>query len=63
MAAMLWTLTAIACNVPVFRYALERWEADPYEMVVFHREPLTAEQQALLAEMEKRVKTASPTWR
>jgi|TARA_B110000495_G_scaffold201927_1_gene220587 hypothetical protein len=27
---------AIACNVPVFRYALERWPADPYELVVLH---------------------------
>jgi hypothetical protein len=23
-----------ACSVPVFRYALERWEADPYELIV-----------------------------
>ncbi len=27
---------AIACNVPVFRYALERWPADLYEVVVLH---------------------------
>jgi hypothetical protein len=27
---------ALACQVPVFRYALERWEADAYEVVVFH---------------------------
>ncbi len=26
-----------ACSVPVFRYALERWPADPYELVVFGR--------------------------
>ena len=31
---------ADACSVPVFRYALERFEADPYEFVVFHRGPL-----------------------
>ncbi len=34
----LWTMAATACNVPVFRYALERWEADHYEIVVFHRQ-------------------------
>ena len=40
-----------ACNVPVFRYALERWAADAYELVVFHREPLTTNQQALVASL------------
>lgn len=33
-----------ACSVPVFRYALERWPADPYAAVVFHRGPLSADQ-------------------
>lgn len=36
---------AIACNVPVFRYALERWPADPYEVVVLHDGPLDADDQ------------------
>jgi hypothetical protein len=36
----LFTAPARACNVPVFRYALERWPADPYEVVVIHRGPL-----------------------
>ncbi|MDA1017888.1 MAG: hypothetical protein O3A00_25950 [Planctomycetota bacterium] len=36
---------SMACSVPVFRYALERWRPDPYFSVVFHRGPLTAEQQ------------------
>ena len=26
---------AAACNIPVFRYALERWQPDPVELVVF----------------------------
>lgn len=39
---------APACNVPVFRYALERWPAEPYELVVFHRGELPDAQQALL---------------
>lgn len=32
---------ARACNVPVFRYALERWPSDLYEVIVFHRGPLS----------------------
>ena len=51
--AALWTLAAPACNVPVSRYALERWEADQYELIVFHREPFTTQQQALLERLEK----------
>ncbi len=43
---------ASACSVPVFRYALERWEADPYELVVFHRGGLTAEQRAVVDWLE-----------
>ena len=26
-----------ACSVPVYRYALERWPADPFEALVYHR--------------------------
>jgi len=51
--AALWTLAAPACNVPVCRYALERWEADPYEVVVFHREAFTLQQQALVERLAK----------
>ena len=32
-----------ACDVPVFRYAMERWHTDVYEIVVFHEGPLKAE--------------------
>jgi hypothetical protein len=28
---------AVACKVPVFRYALERWEADDYRAVIIYR--------------------------
>ncbi len=28
------------CDIPVFRYALERWPAAPYEAVMFHKGPL-----------------------
>ena len=33
-----------ACQVPVFRYALERWRPDPYEVFVIHDGNLTNEQ-------------------
>jgi hypothetical protein len=33
---------ACACNVPVFRFALERWRPDPYRVVLLHKGPLTA---------------------
>ena len=29
------------CAVPVFRYALERWAPDAYDMVIIHRGPLS----------------------
>jgi hypothetical protein len=32
-----------ACNVPVFRFALERWAASEYEVFVFLRGPLGPE--------------------
>lgn len=39
---------AHACSIPVFRYALERWELTPYEVVVFHKGPLEANAKTLL---------------
>src|SRR5262245_56132369 len=39
---------APTCNIPVFRYALERWQAAPYEVLVLHRGELTEEARAAL---------------
>ena len=36
----LWTPSVRACNIPVFRYALERWEPYPYETLVFYDQTL-----------------------
>jgi len=41
-----------ACNVPVFRYALERWEPDAYSLLVFHRGPLSEADGASLDKLE-----------
>jgi hypothetical protein len=46
-------VVAQACSVPVFRYALERWQADPYEVVVFHRGPLPPDQQAQVDRLKR----------
>ena len=40
---------ASACNVPVFRYALERWRVDRYRVVLFHRGPLAETDKDLIA--------------
>jgi hypothetical protein len=42
LVLLLATATS-ACNIPVFRYALERWRPDPCQLIVFHDGPLEAE--------------------
>ena len=46
----LFTASASACSVPVFRYALEHWPADPFQVTVFHRGTLSDEQKRLVHE-------------
>ena len=50
---------ALACNVPVFRYALERWPADPYEILVLHEGELDSVAQAQLNTLRKASKQSS----
>src|SRR5438105_834473 len=59
-AALLLTAPARACNVPVFRYALERWPADPYDVIVFHRGPLSPADKALTDALAKHADADSP---
>lgn len=40
-----------ACNVPVFRYALERWVSDNYVMVIAHNAPLTPKQKETIGQL------------
>jgi len=50
-----------ACQVPVFRFALERWEADKFHLRVLHREPLPAElSKRLLALNDELSKVPAP---
>ncbi|MCH2114920.1 MAG: hypothetical protein MK171_08430 [Pirellulales bacterium] len=41
-----------ACNVPVFRYALQRWQPDPLEALVLHRGPLDEQHIGLVQTLE-----------
>lgn len=47
-----WISPALCCNVPVFRFALERWKPDHYQVLLLHRDELTKEQHGLLSEWE-----------
>ncbi|MCA9246804.1 MAG: hypothetical protein KDA42_06800 [Planctomycetales bacterium] len=42
-----------ACNVPVFRYALERWRADAPEVIIFHRGSFSDAQQNLVEQAKE----------
>lgn len=44
---------AHACNVPVFRFALERWRPDPYRVTVLHRGALSDADRALIAPLDE----------
>ncbi|MEE2706184.1 MAG: hypothetical protein VX988_03985 [Planctomycetota bacterium] len=52
LLACLLATPADACQIPVFRYALERWQPDPYEAVIVHRGELTDEQKQLVAQLQ-----------
>lgn len=45
-------ITAQACLTPVFRYAFERWELNPYELVVFHDLDGSAEEQTWIQALQ-----------
>ena len=56
LMAVLWMAVASsgqACNVPVFRFALERWRPDPYRVTIFHRQPLAEAQAAIVDRLEE----------
>lgn len=44
---------AQARSVPVFKYALAYWQADLYEVIVFHRGPPSVEEQAVVDRIQK----------
>lgn len=44
---------AAACNIPVFRFALERWKPDTCELIVFHQVELSAEDERIVQDLER----------
>src|SRR5438876_24831 len=53
-ALMLGAAGARACTIPVFRYALERWAASPYEVVIFHHGDMAAEDAQFLEKLARK---------
>ena len=54
LASLLFlTAGAIACSVPVYRYALERWQADPFEALVYYRGSLPESAARTIAEAKR----------
>lgn len=58
-AVFVLSCRADACSLPVFRYSLERWPADPYHIFIYHRGPL-ADRDKALAEGMRRLAEAPP---
>lgn len=54
LAFVVHSVPATACQVPVFRYALERWPADKYELVVLHEGKFSDADQAKLTRLRDR---------
>jgi hypothetical protein len=52
VSVLLMAQSARACSVPVFRYALERWTADLFEVDVFYRGSLTTDERAMVSRLE-----------
>jgi hypothetical protein len=43
----------LACSVPVFRYALERWSADDFRIIVFHQGAPTPAQAGWVRDLDR----------
>lgn len=50
----------VPCQVPVFRYALERWSPDPHEVLVLTEGPLSAKHAKLLEQLRPDMFTGAP---
>lgn len=61
LSCLIAASTSQACSVPVFRYALEQWRPDNFEVMVFHKGPLTDVEKDLAAKIEPRDIDASYT--
>ncbi len=52
-ATLMLAASARACDVPVYRYALEHWNPDPYLVVILHHGPMDAAARAIADNLEK----------
>ena len=53
MAIVLCAAVVEACNIPVFRFALERWQPDSCEVVVFYDGAMSADDENSVHELER----------
>jgi hypothetical protein len=51
-AMVICSAVAVACNIPVFRFALERWKPDSCEVVVFHKSTMAGDDEKFVGELE-----------
>ena len=51
LSAIFTAVPLHACSVPVFRYALEHWQPDAFQAVVFHRGSLSESQRAWVRDL------------
>ena len=49
----------VACDFPVFQWAMENWAADSYEVLVYHDGPLSGEEEALVKLLEEQCQSLS----
>lgn len=59
LATTVVSTVAVACNIPVFRYALERWTPDVCEILIFTSSPLDGRNEAFVRNLEQQSITAS----
>lgn len=55
----LFSATALACSVPVFRYAIEHWRPDAYRVFVYHDQDLSSDDQQLLDRIKREAKAGA----
>ncbi len=61
VACLVTASSTQACSVPVFRYALEQWRPDNFEVIVFHKGPLSDVEMELAEKVEPKNIDASYT--
>jgi hypothetical protein len=58
---LLSAVPLLACDTPVYRYALENWPADSYQATVLHRGALSVADQSLVQRLQTGARSANLT--